>query len=37
MVNHGGLGKELQTTGLDLIAEGITLTLAELNELGMVG
>jgi hypothetical protein len=36
VVNYGS-GKDLQTTGLAQIAEGITLALGELKELGMVG
>lgn len=35
-MSDGG-GKDLQAEGLDLITEGITLTLEELRELGMVG
>ncbi|MEV5545517.1 hypothetical protein AB0L35_05150 [Streptomyces sp. NPDC052309] len=33
----GGDGKDLQAEGLGLITQGITLTLEELRELGMVG
>ncbi|PZT68690.1 hypothetical protein DN402_13100 [Streptomyces sp. SW4] len=32
-----GDGKDLKAEGLDLIAQGITLTLEELRELGMIG
>ncbi len=37
-MNHSvGGDKDLQSTGMDDIAQGITLTLGELKELGMVG
>jgi hypothetical protein len=34
---NGGNGKDLQVDGLDLIAQGITNTLSELEQLGLTG